>query len=149
MQILIILVLCHEASKPLICLYLKLLIHQFPYEHWSYATLGLDNTWMGDPPENFRFCWRLSPSPLRTEYSLLRLSLSQSTDWDLLKPKKTPSSLFWLKFKNSKIRVKKLFLKGRKSLSRKHFARKPWLTYLGFNAIKLLFFVADCGPKLS
>jgi hypothetical protein len=27
-------------------------------------------------------------SPLRTEYSLFRLSLSQSSDWDPLKPKK-------------------------------------------------------------
>ncbi len=24
------------------------------------ATLGLDNTWMGGPPSNFRFCWYYS-----------------------------------------------------------------------------------------
>jgi hypothetical protein len=43
---------------------------------------------MGDPPGNSRFCWHLSPSLLRTEYNLFRLSLSQPSDWDLLKPKK-------------------------------------------------------------
>jgi len=37
----------------------------------------------------------MAPIPLQTEYSLFRLSLSQSNDWDLLKPKKASLFLYF------------------------------------------------------
>ncbi len=42
----------------------------------------------GRPFGEFQVLLAPIPLPLRTEYSLFRLSLSQSSDWDLLKPKK-------------------------------------------------------------
>ncbi len=44
-------------------------------QHWAWIILGWET-----PPGNFRFCWRPSPLPLQTEYSLFRLSLFQSSD---------------------------------------------------------------------
>jgi hypothetical protein len=54
-------------------------------QHWAWILLGWETLQeipgsAGTDP--------LPPSPLQTEYSLFRLSLSQSSDWDPLKPKK-------------------------------------------------------------
>ncbi len=53
-------------------------------QHWAWILLGWE-TLQGIPGSAGTY----PPSPLRTEYSLFRLSLSQSSDWDPLKQNKT------------------------------------------------------------
>ncbi len=59
-------------------------------QNWAWILLGWE-TLQGIPGSAGTY--PPPPSPLRTEYSLFRLSLSQSSDWDPLKPKKHPLSL--------------------------------------------------------
>ena len=38
------------TNEPIACTWaIAMLKHQFPFVHWSQATLGLVSTWMGDP----------------------------------------------------------------------------------------------------
>ncbi len=58
-------------------------------QHWAWILLGWE-TLQGIPGSAGAYP---PPLPLQTEYSLFRLSLSQSSDWDPLKPKKNSAIL--------------------------------------------------------
>ncbi len=67
-------------------------------QHWAWILIGWE-TLQGIPGSAGPY--PPTPYPLRTEYSLFRLSLSQSSDWDLPKQKKNILSLLLSNFQLS------------------------------------------------
>ncbi len=61
-------------------------------QHWAWILLGWE-TLQGIPGSAGTF--PPPPCPLQTEYSLFRLSLSHSSDWDLLNQKKNEKKTSW------------------------------------------------------
>ncbi len=81
-------------------------------QHWAWILLGWE-TLQGIPGSAGTY--PPPPLPLRTEYSLFRLSLSQSSDWDPLNQKKTLSNCF-VKYLYTKVVSYKSILLWPKSL---------------------------------